>query len=903
MVNYLALNTGLQPNDEEAPIYADWLVGEPMDDIFGQEKPTDSVAAAAFVAKQKEVDAKFKEKYGYTHGQVTTAIMYDMRRLPDPQGKTIKEKNPNYYARSFKELNPNAFLSPQNYDIVRHLHEQELLHMYDTTAYFYLASQDTARYWVFPIAETAKTLIGSDTVVLKDCNEPRWVTVSSQLSDYFLNITPLDKEDKNFIQRTQIPTVKVVKKNSNTLLIPIKEIAKNGETILVKLLGKTYTTADTITLTTNKLPDGVSFYDVERVKTIATPTIEAGKEYTIRIPFQSKDDWYWVGNNDAAENACRVGYVYLNLAVVPDVLVWQPTGESFNGWGKDENWKGVVDINADGIIDNEDEIDNTKLIEGYVPMAGTKVIIPKLNNPLLYPYIVPEEEHNHYPMTVYHDQHKCDTIYFADSAHINNQHLLEYKAAFVDMEIPVGTWTMVSAPLQDLYAGDFFIPHKGDYETGSIIPEHNPFMVEEFQGSRSSYAAYAFYASYYNRTVKNWYTDGSIKETTSTDFVMSNSLGDAIHVGSGVQLMGFGLANDKDLNIRLPKPDTQYISSGSQQTVTIDKKDAHRLAFTPDEKGDMTITLQNALVDSLYVFGNPTMAFINMHEFLHANEEKLEHVYYRFQGEAWQAYTSATASIDRFLPPMEAVLLKAKNKASNSIPVVLKASQLTLDNRINPLSEHTDPAIIRKTPAKAPVEDNSQPAVMTIYAITDKAYARTVLATSPSAHDYYHSDEDALFISSGVEAGTSSVLRTPMNMYTVAEQVPMMADVRQGISSIPLSMLVYEKNRQSQMTLAFYLSQNWNKEVYLLDSITGARTRILNGLMLTVPMPDNHQLRYYIEGPDEYIGSDANQDNTPTGVEQTQSNHPQSKKVLHNQQIYILHNGHTYTLTGLEVKW
>jgi hypothetical protein len=251
---------------------------------------------------------------------------------------------------------------------------------------------------------------------------------------------------------------------------------------------------------------------------------------------------------------------------------------------------------------------------------------------------------------------------------------------------------------------------------------------------------------------------------------------------------------------------------------------------------------------------------------------------------------------------MEAVLLKAKNKASTSVEVVLKASQLTLDNRINPLSEHTDPAIIRKTSAKAPVEDNSQSAVMTIYAITDKAYARTVLATSPTAHDYYHSDEDALFISSGVEAGTSSVLRTPMNMYTVAEQVPMMADVRQGISRIPLSMLVYEKNRQSQMTLAFYLSQNWNKEIYLLDSITGARTRILNGLMLTVPMPANHEERYIIEGPDEYIGEE-DKPSISTDFDTQTAPDTKAYKVLHNQQIYILHNGHTYTLTGLEVKW
>ena len=62
------------------------------------------------------------------------------------------------------------------------------------------------------------------------------------------------------------------------------------------------------------------------------------------------------------------------------------------------------------------------------------------------------------------------------------------------------------------------------------------------------------------------------------------------------------------------------------------------------------------------------------------------------------------------------------------------------------------------------------------------------MATNPIANDYYQIGEDALFISTGVE--NQSVTTSPLNMYTVAEQVPMMADVRQGISEIPLDHLI-----------------------------------------------------------------------------------------------------------------
>ena len=129
--------------------------------------------------------------------------------------------------------------------------------------------------------------------------------------------------------------------------------------------------------------------------------------------------------------------------------------------------------------------------------------------------------------------------------------------------------------------------------------------------------------------------------------------------------------------------------------------------------------------------------------------------------------------------------------------------------------------------------------------------------------------EDALFTSSGVE--NESYVTTPLNMYTVAEQVPMMADVRQGISDIPLAILAADKARAEHMQLAFYLSSNWTRECYFCDSKTGQKIRIMDGLVITVEMPQNHEQRYYIEGPDEYLGSSEDPQGPTTAVDNTSS--------------------------------
>jgi hypothetical protein len=147
-----------------------------------------------------------------------------------------------------------------------------------------------------------------------------------------------------------------------------------------------------------------------------------------------------------------------------------------------------------------------------------------------------------------------------------------------------------------------------------------------------------------------------------------------------------------------------------------------------------------------------------------------------------------------------------------------------------------------------------------------------VLATNPAASDYFVQGEDALFVSSGIENNTS--VKSPLNMYTVAEQVPMMADVRQGISQIPLGILAADKARSEYMQVAFYLSSNWSRTCYFCDTKTGQKIRIMDGLIITVEMPLNHEQRYYIEGPDEYTSSSNGGVTTSTsGVTQPESVH------------------------------
>ena len=888
--NTFANEVGGALQGKKVPIYADWLVGIESDDVFGDDdaEPADQLAA----------DEAFKSFYKYTHGQVTAAIMYDMRRPSTPN-----DTNPNYLVTRFEDLDINAFESRQNYEIVKHLYDNGWLQFYDTTAHFYLGSESEARYWCFPIEGTAKTIIDGTEYTLKDCNEPRWVKVTSAESSRFLNILPIS-EHITPQQKTELPVYKMVIGDMSSIKIPVTDIGDDTKIANCEITeenGKQYFILNT---------DAISFVNPETGEVqLSAPTLEAGKDYVVRLQLTTG-----IGDFKLPDEPCLVGYIFLKIQVLPQTLVWRPADTKINGWGLNDNWKSWEDTNGNNVVDNEDTFG-----VGYVPMAGVDVIIPKIDNELRYPYIVPDNEHldnpnsdhkhNHYPLTINHDVHTCRNIYFAPGAKIHNQHLLEYEKAFVDMQFPAAKWHLVSAPLQGMVSGDMFIPHKGWWSssTNNLVAEPNPFEVSEFQGIRSGDAAYAFWQAFYNTT-----TEGNtlLRNLAELQFTQSNTLVQPLTEGTGYAVYGLGFDEKDLLTIRLPKPDEQYdyYTNGSPNGTTVEiptGKDRGRFAYTAThDNQQMTITLTNKTASEYFLFGNPTMAFVDMHALYLSNQEQWSGVFKTMQSDMINATTPSTmTSANRYLPPMTSALLKVKDNATDeqktNMSITLLPSHLTLNNVINPVDEvkegENDP---QQAPARRIAGIDERPVnyealqsqLMTIYAFTPKGTARTVLATNPAANDYYTSGEDALFTSSGVE--NESYVTTPLNMYTVAEQVPMMADVRQGISEIPLAILAADKARAEHMQLAFYLTSNWSRECYFYDSQTGQRIRIMDGLVITIEMPLNHEQRYYIEGPDVYQGSSQGGVTTSTPANNTTTNP--------NLRAYSLHQGEV-TVTASEL--
>ena len=876
IINNLSLEgAGGSLTSIEAPIYADWLVGGYFDDVYNNGRP------ATGTEEKTKADAAFKTKYGYTRGQIASAVMYDMRRVP-----TADEPNPNYTAHSLKELQPSAFESYQNYEIVKHLCDSGWLQMYDTTVHFYLGSEETARYWCFPIEGTAKATYGEREVVVKDCNEPRWVSISSQKSDYHLNLAPIKNSKKTNQQKTQIPAVKVLE-GSTKVEFSINELSGTwsgggreqiftpnvqvGNTITID--GESFVRLD--------LKEDCELMDMElgRPSRRVVP-LNPGQEYTVRMTLTETNGYEYPGNN---KDNCRVGYVFVTLQVVPKTLVWSPDEISFTGWGLNDNWKGLI-YDANGNI--------TDTVEGFVPISGANVIIPKLDNALAYPYIVHEDDaehghkHNHYPMTIDFQPHHCNNIYFAPGAKLHNQHVLQYEKAFVDMQITAGKWNMMSAPLQDMVSGDMFIPHDGDWRDGSKIDELNPFEVSQFKGRRDGNAAYTFAQAFYNTSVDILYEAKNgveIKQSSSLEFTRSNTMAQALTPGTGYQLYGLGIQENETLTVRLPKTDTEYYYYTTAGTPSTQKDGITRtaglgkLAYTPSNDV-MEITLNNNQANTEFLFGNPTMAYIDMRALYKDNQGVWTGNFKRMTNSSWISVTQLTMATERYLAPMTSVLLESTSEA-NPMTIMLKPSHLTLNNTVNPNRAPEEESNPEQSPARRmaiaerPIpQDERETEKLTIYALGKNAHARTVLATNPAANDYYLAGEDALFVSTGVES--TSAVTSPLNMYTVAEQVPMMADVRQGISEIPVAILAANNARSEYMQLAFYYTSNWSRTCYFVDHKTGQRIRIMDGLVISVEMPLNHEQRYYIEGPDEYTSSSNGGVTTSTsGVTQPESVH------------------------------
>lgn len=847
--NTLATSVGGSLQTVEANVHADWLWGYYFDDPYCEEKS---------VTHEEEdfANAQFLLHYGCERSQLREAIAA-MRRIP-----TNSSPNPNYRVSDYRRLEVNEDFSAEQKTLISRLCEEGHLSLYQSELMFYLGSADTARYWVYPIGDDASVNINGETYTLHDCDEPKWVKVVSDSSAYGLNISPVELDNKTPKQRLQLPTVRVAEpKDHHTIEIPIVDIV--GETQLYSTL---HINDSTISFDLrNPIHDVLEFIEItnQSIEIAPTPTDwVAGETYLMRMSFYDKEGYAYIGGD---EGNCRVGYVYFYVMIIPNTVQW--TGAVSAEWGDDDNWVGVKE-------------DGTLMDIGHAPLAETNVIIPYIEDRYIpYPSIGTEDC---YPLDIHYAHNACNDIYFAVDAMLHNQHLLQYNRAFVDMRIQAAQWNAMAPPLNGMYTGDIYVPHEGAFGstnrsleytnlTGTNGHSDYPFVVHEFAGARALGAPYVFWQSFYNQRATIYHDNGNTSSPALTQealFAQTNSLSEKLLPGTGFQVLGFGPTHEDtdEIIVRLPKPDNSYNyfdSKGNPSGQSVSVTHSSKLAFNPTN-GVMTITLQNDLTGRQFMFGNPTMAYIDMAAFLTDNADKLAPKYYTIDNSTWSAqnfYSIEANDGTGLLAPMRSVMLELKAESSDT-----RSIQLTLSHehlKLNTLAPAADdqPANI---PARHMATSNDEPQGMTIYATTANGQTQCMLFAAPEATDTYLSHEDVLFVSTGVE--TANILTTPINMYTVSNQVPMMIDVRQNIDTVPMSMLIHPDYRTEKVEFAFYLTMNWDKECYFYDAVTGERVRIMDGTIIERPLPQNHENRYYIVGPDRT----SNGENTETAIPSVQ---------------------------------
>lgn len=807
--NEITLVSG-KSETKEAVIAADWLKGFSGDDVYCDD--------ANLTSQQKATaDQEFKNAYGYSRHEVKNAITA-MRAIDGPN---FRVSDPNQLRVDIA----NGFATDQLL-LIRDLCRKGVLQLYKQTFPAYLGYDVTARYWAYPISDTTTVLVEGKRYSLQGCNEPKWVRLQAEKSAYGVNF--LFAEDGQ-----EIPTMRTIE-GGDEVQMPIQLI---GNTKLHSSL--TYQNGKLkfhITKSIKeKVLEFVSNSDMSPIK--APQSLVTGTKYLMRLTLYDENSKV-VGT----DSECGLGYAYFYLMMVPVDVQWK--GEVSSEWSDDANWNG-----------------------GCTPLPESNVIIPA-EGP--YPVLTaPRATRGNSTSTA----NTCSKIYFEPGAMLKDQQYLQYDSAFVDMRIKATTWQSVSAPLQGMYSGDMYIPHKkGDFSTNTSLESSDPYTVSPFKGSRNSWAPYAFWVSVYNKSVPTHHENGALsyQKSETAVFVPTNGLNHRLEPGMGYQLLGFDPTNNPvdDLTIRLPKPDTRYSyfdSIGNESDRGVDVKHSSKLAFTPDANGVMKITLKNEIASNLFMFGNPAMANIDMQAFLADNN--LSPTYYTMSNSSWEAEIAENPTEDGMLAPMRSVLVQLADGASaKELIVELKTAHL----RVQEKSAKTG-LISQIAPRRAPSAQESMQK-MTIYALTETGQARCVLAANTTAHDTYEHDEDALFISSGVEQGMNDDAATsPINIYTVSEQVPMMLDVRENISEVPLAMLVHDAYATETVRFVFYLSLNWTKECYLYDAVDNVRYPIVDGLVLELPTPANHEARYYIEGPDKSADGDVTTSTThPTGSSATQ---------------------------------
>lgn len=606
--------------------------------------------------------------------------------------------------------------------------------------------------------------------------------------------------------------------------------------------------------------------------------------------------WYEINfsydNADGSMASCP-GETFIKMCIVPEYATWNssPRTASTN-WNDDNNW--LRSTKAEIFKDSYTDYNTTT---AFMPMKFTKVTVAnqkdkgkvypnldeisyrsngiasstKMKN-FAYDFVAKwsdtadgSDNGNGTFSCEKWAGNFCDQIYFKPEAELLYANYLNYNKAYVEKELTPNTWSIMSSPLQQTYAGDLYVPKNNGQEMSEAF---KPMTYKEGVNDRSAYPVYQRSwdgnAQEVMDNVTNYSAnhDGTVDVTTDNELSINSGYwshvynkvdeqytkGQAFAVKAGDKYTAGAQGANATAVIRLPKADTQfsYYDSESRKPVNVTvNRDANSYRMLQgDVAGDKTMAMTQPLKENLHrdnryhLVGNPYTSSLSMYRFLKANPAFENSIWTLDNGKV-TAYTLALdeaydKKTDVLVSPTQAFFVKLKTGES-ATEATFNASML-INKEVTPGEKAL---VIRPT--------------LTLTTTDGVRNSESKLIVNDEASRDYVDGEDVEMLGEGNIAEIAQV-------YSVAGSQAVALNASDDINWMPVG-VVAPKSKDIDVNISLNSKMlikmnNEGSQLFLFDATTKTFSEIKDGM--TVKMMANEHGRYYITNQSSLNTTDIN---------------------------------------------
>lgn len=883
--------------------------------------------------------ATSESTYGYKYDDIVKVVR-DILRAENEFGT-----NSNRFAKSLAEVSKNEMKkvqSQRNVELSVNTHPHTILSwlvnkgyltLYQSSMTITTPVDSTVKYTIFPIPGTGSQVMQDMNIEV--CPTPIQIALTSSIGGGLpLIIGGLNRPEAEL--GTPITVLADETHANSELAIPIDSLMlKPGKDIPEVAL-------DTIVFLSSNDPeyrDGIHTIALMPDRTY-TPTGEnpgyyrngndtlvvmvasstnyrmrQGYSYTFGIEMMTSSG----GSSWTGSEGCPVGTIPFTISVVPDYLRWEPHNEDDNRWNNPDNWIG---INPDNTLIHE--------TANFAPLASTHVLIPPMTDGRKYP-VLPKLDTLKYADSIQmvgFQYNTCKSIRFLPGGALNQQQRLEYDSVIADLSAPNQKWALRTAPIEGLLSGDLYMAN------ADLSNETPLWEVGSFDASGRNYNTgnATFWLSLYSREVKKlgYTVDKDSTFTSAADWSkVTNAMKLPLKPAQGWAVYS-RTKSGNPADVRLPKNDDVYYYYTTSGNIVYSRYESGlreeratsaggadkvgKLAFYPGKAAtSKNYKLTNGTESKTFVFGNPTMGYIDIWGFIADNTSlKKEFRYIKANG-LWEDVTEGSlvgdkdtiVSLLRYLPPMHALELKLKDEAdaATELEVTLNTNRIVTD------ASQTD----RPLPGASPAPRKSQirnhksqipQGIMTVTAVNPASPRCTSrLLLGQGFNEAIISGEDAVLTTVNIDNfSMTNAPATPFNIYALEGNSGLSIDLRDEIVNVPISFYNSELPFEPNSYLWFTGVNNIDGELVLYDELLDIERPILDGICLEIETPEtSHMMRYYIRRPG-YVPGQNDENPVTTGFTPLREDDAAAVKFIRNGQVFILRDGHVYTVFGQKIR-